>query len=181
VDLDLRQDGDGPVLTKIEALIWNEFESSFSGTRRCICCWDQTMLSNWSRSTFFPNHFMLDALDTDKGKARLTAEESDECEFEEICGLVDRRIFPDLPGRVPRRHALLGLATKFIAFSGNLEADATAGMNLVGAGARPARITVDTEEGGTEELRTDLRSRSDAKGRSEPESSKETTLRRPLR
>lgn len=153
VSADLRQDGCGPVLTKVEAEICNEFESCFSGTRRCVCCWDQTMLSNWVRSEAIPNHFMRSALRTDKGKARLDGVHSNECDFEELCGPTafqkmwncrrDSMIFGDFSEDA----AILGLATKFIAFSGPSSERATAGMNLVGTGEERATILVDTDDG----------------------------------
>jgi len=153
VDVDLRQDGRGPVLTKVEAEIWNELESKFSGTRRCICCWDQTMLSDWVRSAAIPNHFRRSALRTDKGKARLDGVCSDECDYEEICG----RPFFNAPafncnGRptTSRHTPLLGLATKFIGFSGTSMDQATAGMNLVGTGTEAGSIIIDVSDEGEE-------------------------------
>ena len=156
VDADLRQDGCGPVLTKVEAEIWNEFESKFSGTRRCICCWDQTLLSDWSRSEIIPNHFGRSALRTDKGKARLDGVGSFECDYEELCG---RNAFQKMwncgmdfkggPGAsMSHDAAILGLATKFIAFTGGGASprQATAGMNLVGAGEERASILVDIDD-----------------------------------
>lgn len=154
VSTDLRQDSCGPILTKIEAEIWNEFETKFSGTRRCICCWDQTMLSNWVRSVAIPNHFTRAALRTDKGKARLDGVYSTECDYVELCGptAVQKR---ETCGRLEKRYgeyvnrleqsedtALLGLATKFMTFSPSGES-ATAGMNLVGMGYQSAVIDTD--------------------------------------
>jgi len=159
VDADLRQDGCGPVLTKIEAEIWNEFETKFSGTRRCICCWDQTMLSDWVRSEAIPNHFKRSALRTDKGKARLDGVYSTECDYEEICGPSAFQKKWSCGLNTPysswsQDAAILGLATKFIAFSGGLTDQATAGMNLVGAGREAGTIIWDVSKGDTEELRT---------------------------
>jgi hypothetical protein len=163
VTLDLRQDGGGPVLTKVEAEIWNENENKFSGTRRCICCWDQTLLSDWSRSEAIPNHFLLNALGTDKGTARLTGVASFECDYREICGIEPRRVpiagFNSLD--LSRDASLLGLATKFIAFSGGVVKYDTAGMNLVGVGRAPATIIHDVTpitDGQELNLGKDLRS-----------------------
>jgi hypothetical protein len=163
VTLDLRQDGGGPVLTKVEAEIWNENENKFSGTRRCICCWDQTLLSDWSRSEAIPNHFLLNALGTDKGTARLTGVASFECDYGEICGIEPRRVpiagFNGLD--LSRDASLLGLATKFIAFSGGVVKYDTAGMNLVGVGRAPATIIHDVTpitDGQELNLGKDLRS-----------------------
>jgi len=161
VSADLRQDNCGPILTKVEAEIWNEFETKFSGTRRCICCWDQTPLGDWVRSGAIPNHFKRSALRTDKGKARLDGVASIECEYKELCGEVAsrRRRGGDCdPGVVAgaianesEDAALLGLSTKFLAFtpSGAL---ATAGSVLVGAGEEPAVIRLDVQEGPDELL-----------------------------
>ena len=165
VSADLRQDGYGPVLTKVEAEIWNEFESKFSGTRRCICCWDQTMLSDWVRSVAIPNHFTRNRLGTDKGKARLDGVESTECDYVELCGTTattkrcnnSQLLPPPLVADGERRDfcdseefrrsqsqpaAILGLATKFLAFTPSGD-HATSGLNLIGAGYEPADIQFD--------------------------------------
>lgn len=153
VSADLRQDGCGPVLTKVEADIWNEFETKFSGTRRCVCCWDQTLLSNWVRSAAIPNHFRRTALRTDKGKARLDGVESIECDYFALCGETAslKRFFCEEPGSggtagvIPilvgesEDASILGLATKFLDFSPSGD-KATAGMNLVGAGEEESAI-----------------------------------------
>lgn len=67
MEMDLRQDNDGPVTTKAKFDIWNSNEVRFSGTERCITCWDQTLLRDYDA----PNHFLFDNLQTDKGKARI--------------------------------------------------------------------------------------------------------------
>jgi hypothetical protein len=159
VSADVRQDGCGPVLTKVEAEIWNEFETKFSGTRRCICCWDQTLLSDWVRSAAIPNHFRRSALRTDKGKARLDGISSIECEsssrvnddfvsgYEKFCGksAKQKRRDCDLGGGTAggplesENAAILGLSTKFLSFDPSGD-QATAGMNLVGAGEEAAVI-----------------------------------------
>ncbi len=158
VTADLRQDSCGPVLTKIEATIWNEFETKFSGTRRCICCWDQTMLSDWVRSAAIPNHFKRSALRTDKGKARLDGVASTECDYEELCGptaftgrLGNECLRDGVAGGFGRFSgsedaAILGLATKFLGFSPS-GANAAAAMNLVGMGKEAAEIDYNPTEG----------------------------------
>jgi hypothetical protein len=154
VTADVRQDGCGPVLTKVEASIWNEFETKFSGTRRCICCWDQTMLSNWVRSAAIPNHFKRSALRTDKGKARLDGLASTECDYYDLCGptAMTKRLSNCVGGvagpgflHLSDDAAILGLATKFLAFSSGDKA--TAGMNLVGMGEQAAFIGYDPTTG----------------------------------
>ena len=183
LDADLRQDGGGPILTKVEAEIWNEFESKFSGTRRCLCCWDSTFLSDWARFEAIPNHFTRTALRTDKGKARLDGVESDECDYFEICGREPRLVVelptickivvPPVVAGFPNGHSfssdasLLGIATKMLSFSGRpTEENAASAINLVGLGAESASIRTDTEEP-IEELR----------GNSKGASSREDTRR----
>jgi hypothetical protein len=170
VSVDLKQDNCGPILTKVEAQIWNEFETKFSGTRRCICCWDQTMLSNWVRSISVPNHFTRAALRTDKGQARLDGVESTECDYVSLCGPTAAqkrfqcgRLEKDEFGNYKNSHdqseatALLGLTTKFLVFSPSNKKAAT-GMSLVGMGEYPATIYTDVMVG-PDEINTDSTSR----------------------
>ena len=164
ISADLRQDGCGPVLTKVEAEIWNEFETKFSGTRRCICCWDEAMLSDWVRSVAIPNHFTRAALRTDKGKARLDGVESTECDYEALCGptaVTKRKENYEKNGIIrcdrsspavafdrfdelgqSEEAALLGVVAKFLDFDPSGD-KALAGMNLVGMGTDSAEICVD--------------------------------------
>lgn len=67
--IDFRQDGDGPITTKAKFDIWNMNEFKFSGTERCVTCWDQSLLGLYDE----PNHFLRENLRTDKGKARIDA------------------------------------------------------------------------------------------------------------
>lgn len=156
VSVDLRQDNDGPVTTKVEVEIWNEFESKFSGTRRCITCWDQTLLSDFVTSVAIPNHFLRSNLRTDKGKARLDGVASIECDD------VNEPMFDNVSQDV----SLLGLATKVLSFNGaSLD---TTGLNLVGLGEQPAVIQYDFSVQGDELLsaesdRTARGSRGDTK------------------
>ena len=160
VGADLRQDGCGPVMTKVESEIWNENESKFSGTRRCICCWDQTMLSDWARTDFVPNHFWRSALKTDKGKARLEGVASLECDYSTICGLDAYEVLgrPECEGATAGANgfgrlaskdaALLGLTTKFITFgAGAGMRHDSSGLNLTGSGAQTAVIQLDVATG----------------------------------
>jgi hypothetical protein len=90
MDVDLRQDGCGPVLTKAKADVWTEFESKFSASRRCICCWDSVRISAWDREfSGIPNYFIRNVLGTDKGKARIQGVSTDaaNCDYAEICGI----------------------------------------------------------------------------------------------
>ena len=67
VTADLRQDSVGPITTKAKFDIWNMNETRFSGTERCVTCWDQTLMSNYE----VPNNFLRQHLQTDVGKARI--------------------------------------------------------------------------------------------------------------
>ena len=96
VSQDFRQDGDGPVTTKAKFDIWNMHEVRFSGTTRCITCWDQTLLSKYDP----PNHFLLANLQTEIGTARVEGMASGV-----VCG----------PESVS--DALLGVAARLITFT----------------------------------------------------------------
>ncbi len=70
---DLRATGNGPATTWVQADIWNQNEDRFSGTARCLTCWDQTLLSDFMGvGVITANHFLRANIGTDKGKARLT-------------------------------------------------------------------------------------------------------------
>ncbi len=140
VSADLRQDNNGPVTTKVEVEIWNEIESKFSGTRRCITCWDQTLLSDYVTSVSIPNHFLRSNLGTDKGKARLDGVASIECDN------INEPTFDN----VSQDASLLGLATKVLSFNG-AALDST-GLNVVGIGTQPAVIQYDVAGQGDELL-----------------------------
>jgi hypothetical protein len=105
---DLRQDNDGPVTTKAKYDIWNSNEVRFSGTERCITCWDQTLLRDYEA----PNHFLRQNLQTDKGKARIDGLGSTVCPLSEDT-------------------ALVGVEAKLIWFGNGF---AAAGSNMVGQG-----------------------------------------------
>ncbi|MBX3375338.1 MAG: hypothetical protein KF817_16040 [Phycisphaeraceae bacterium] len=69
VSVDLRDapDNPGPITTRATFDIWNENEVKFSGTYRCVTCFDCTLLSNYD----VPNHFFVGNLQSDHGKARI--------------------------------------------------------------------------------------------------------------
>lgn len=105
--------------TKVQIDIWNENEVRFSGTERCICVWDQTLLSEYTASGV-ANHFLIGTLQTPKGKARINGVRSTVCPYETI------------------NAPLIGIAAKRIHFaSGAIE---WAGSSLVGAGEEPGCI-----------------------------------------
>ena len=120
--IDVRQDAI-PIGTKAHFDIWNEEEVGFSGTMRCIGCWDQTLLGNYE----LPNQFMIGTIHTDKGKARIDGQASYLCP-ESV----------DAP--------LLGVAAKILAFSGTQATIATSGTTLVGQGKEVGMIYVEIVE-----------------------------------
>ncbi len=111
MELDLRQDNEGPVTTKAKFDIWNSNEVRFSGTERCITCWDQTLFGDYND----PNHFLVDNLQTDKGKARIDGLGSTVCPLSQDS-------------------ALLGVEAKAIDFENGEEVHAIAGSTMVGQG-----------------------------------------------
>jgi hypothetical protein len=121
VTVDLRQNNDGPVTTKADFDIRNQWEAQFSGTHRCITCWDQTLLGNYDS----PNHFPVEFLQTDHGSARINGEAAEgEC-----------------PGSVEA--ALLGVAARLLSHDDS-NGFSAAGTNLTGMGFMSATIKYDT-------------------------------------
>jgi hypothetical protein len=128
-NLDLRQETSGPVTTKARFDIWNQNEVRFSGTERCVTCWDQELLSRYDA----PNHFRLPSLHTDKGRARIDGVTGGSCD----------------PAGVPS--ALLGVSVKELTYDGLSRVPMRAGSTLVGTGTESATIRYDAS-GGSEEL-----------------------------
>ncbi len=124
VSADLRQETSGPVTTKANFFIWNMNETQFSGTHRCITCWDQTLLSKYTRQGI-ANHFMRNNLHTDKGKARINGIYSPS-----VCSGSEEA-------------AILGVAAKMLVFSGATQGVAFAGMTLVGQGEQDSSVQYD--------------------------------------
>ena len=119
--LDMRQETEGPTISKAKFDIWNMNEVKFSNTERCVSCWDQELLSNYDP----PNHFLWPNLQTDKGKARIDGMQSQLCP-----GSMD----------VP----LFGVAAKMLTFdTGDF---GMAGMTLPGLGTqKDGRILYDVQ------------------------------------
>jgi hypothetical protein len=69
----------GPPVTSVEVLTWNEFESQVSGTRKCLTCWDSTLASRF-RFANMNSPFSFSALQTKKGKGRLWGAKSISCD-----------------------------------------------------------------------------------------------------
>jgi len=122
-------DSSRPVNTMAHFDIWNENERGFSGTKRCITCWDQTLLSDYGS----PKTFLKGNLKTDKGKARIDGVQDDRCD-DGFCesGVQTLGCSQDA--------ALLGVVAKELAFSGVLARTARSGRNLVGMGTENAFI-----------------------------------------
>ncbi len=123
-DLDLRQDNEGPGNTKARFDIWNSNEVRFSGTERCIICWDETLISDYGP---IANHLIIENLQTDKGKARIQNEASTVC--------------PE-----STEAALLGVAIEETQFLGSPYVEMRSAVTLVGMGEQAARIQYDIIE-----------------------------------
>jgi len=76
VDADFSMNSTGPVSTRAVFQIWNMNETKFSGTTRCLTCWDQSLLSSYE----WPNNFLLANLQTFVGKARIDGVASVGCD-----------------------------------------------------------------------------------------------------
>ena len=94
----------------------------FSGTERCITCWDQALLGQYE----LPNHFLRAHLQTNKGKARIDGMASIVCDEYGPQGQ-PILLSVDAP--------LLGVAAKVLDFFTSLAPDrGYAGLTLVGTG-----------------------------------------------
>jgi hypothetical protein len=122
VSADLRQEGEGPLTTKAHVTVWNANEVKFSGTHRCVTCWDQTLLRDYG----VPNNFLLSHLQTNNGKARLDGRASEVCDVDVFS--VDA--------------ALIALRAHFLIFDGGLDHGA-AGVMAGGMGGEDATIKYD--------------------------------------
>jgi hypothetical protein len=136
ISLDARQESDGPITTKAHFDVWNEDEVKFSGAYRCITCWDQWLLSRHG----IPNHFAVNNLGTNKGKARIDGLQSQLCDVEK--DPKDMIPFGENPEDIVSEAAsLLGVVAKVISFSNG--ATARAGTNLHGLGTQDGLIQYD--------------------------------------
>ncbi|MCP3905544.1 MAG: hypothetical protein GY715_18110 [Planctomycetes bacterium] len=141
--VDLRQETCGPVTTKAHIDVWNMNEVKFSGAHRCITCWDQTTLDQYE----IPNHFLMQNLQTDHGKARIDGQQSQVCDVDVdpddgifppadpcnpvIGGVGEESHHPD--DVVSMDVALLGVVARLLTYDGGADND-TAGTNLIGMG-----------------------------------------------
>ncbi|MCP3905791.1 MAG: hypothetical protein GY715_19360 [Planctomycetes bacterium] len=136
-DADLRQETEGPVTTKANFNVWNMNEVKFSGAHPCVTCWDQTVPSQYDP----PNHFLLQNLQTDHGKARIDGLASQVCnvDFDPGDGLP---LGDDPRDVVSEATALLGVVARMLTIDGGVDR-AAAGTNLVGMGSATCFISYD--------------------------------------
>jgi hypothetical protein len=130
VSADLRENSDADaILTKAQYDVWNENEVKFSGAFKCVYCWNSTLLSYYGN----PNHFFVNTLQTNHGKARISGVASP------LCVIVRY----DNDGNAVKQNsvdaALLGVAVRYLAIDSS-DANAAAGSNLVGMGYADAQI-----------------------------------------
>lgn len=134
---DLRQDGFGPVRTKAKFDIWNMNETRFSGTERCVTCWEQSLLTSYDE----PNHFLRENLQTDVGKARIDGMASSRCDDSPYC---EGQSAGNDGGICSQYVPLLGVAQRIMATGGTTCGHlAASGSTLVGMGTEPAYIYYD--------------------------------------
>jgi hypothetical protein len=121
-DFDLTQGG-LPYTTKADFWIWNENEHSYRN-HYCITKWDQSLLSSHG------GHFLIENLQTNKGRARIEGISNAEC--------------PDSIAK-----PLLGVQAKYLFFAtpGICAPAATAGSNLWGSGTEAGQLLYDVTPG----------------------------------
>jgi len=129
-DFRLNTPGTTAVTTRAVFDIWNENEVKFSGTSRCVTCWSEALLNQYD----VPNHFLLQHLQSDFGKARIDGLASVQCVG------VDR-----LGNPVPSRaDAMLGVAVRILSFDNqSSENPGAAGDDLTGMGFQSADVRFD--------------------------------------
>jgi len=80
-DLDVRNvGGTGPVCHLTVVDVWNEDEVKLTNMTKCFCCWDQEFISRWTLGPGIVNHFKLENLGSNKGKASIDAIADPSCE-----------------------------------------------------------------------------------------------------
>ena len=108
----------------------------FSGTHRCVSCWDQTLLSDYET----PNHFLLQHLQTNHGKARVDGTASQLCDVDHDPD--DGPLGAHPLDVISSDAALIGLRAHFLAFDGGAHHGA-AGVVTGGMGRESATIEYD--------------------------------------
>jgi hypothetical protein len=109
---DFRAVGAGPQTTWVLVDLWNQNEDRFSGTSRCLTCWDQTLLRDYMGvGVINANHFLRANIGTDKGKARLTGNGGVWCPN---CHQDNHVGGPTDPFILATEQAILGVAAKIL-------------------------------------------------------------------
>jgi|GEM_PF-6378396 len=111
-----------PPVVKAVAEIWNQNEVRMSGTERCVCAWDQALLSRWTLESGLPNHFLRQFLHTDRGRARI-----DGLRSVNVCG------------EQSQARPLLGVAMKYLRFGSDVT---QAGVPLTATGEERGLILI---------------------------------------
>jgi hypothetical protein len=137
VDLDLRQETEGPTTTKATFTVWNQNEVKLTGMDLCVTCWDQRLASEYG----VPNHFLRVNLQTDKGKAQIDGNASQLCnyDYDTDDGLP---LGADPRDTLSRAAPFLGVAAKHAYFAG-LNKTEVAGTTMTGMGTQAGIIRVD--------------------------------------
>ena len=128
---DLRQDTPGPLITKAYFDIWNQNEVGFSGNEFCVVKYNSAPLSTRG------GNFLLNNLQTNLGRARITGMASTVCNR-----LV--RFDPNDPNSfiASTPQSLLGIAERVLTFATGGRVS-TAAVNLTGAGTLAAQVLYD--------------------------------------
>jgi hypothetical protein len=137
---DLRATAPGPELaTQLDAVVYNENELAFTGTTRCVGCWDAKLFSLWG------SPFTKTALQTDKGYVILDGV------GDPICDVWEQ----PFPGAPPVQvvdsidMALLGVAAHLVDITGGPVPDkGKAGAALRVTGREASSILYDVLSGG---------------------------------
>ena len=90
--------------TSVQVLSWNEMEQPFSGTQRCLTCWDSTVAGSYGYMGA-ASPFALSTLGTDKGKARVWAMATPACSR-----VANPNSNPPIIGKPARSLPIVGLA-----------------------------------------------------------------------
>jgi len=136
LDMDLREETDGPVTTKAKFDIWNQNEDGLSEVVRCITHWDQTLLSLYA-SDISTNQFGFGVMHTDKGKARIDGIAS------QLCDHIYYEGYDNWTSDYSQNSSLVGVANRILAFSGAHTGRTDSAETLVGQGTQAATIKFD--------------------------------------
>jgi len=120
--------------------VWNQNEVKFAGAQRCICSWDQTLLSRYTEGHIgnplgggVANHFLQMNLGTDRGKARVAGRASPLCDTQGFINPTEVVPSIDAP--------LLGLKQQILMYGNNV---VRTGSTLTTVGNMDGQILYDT-------------------------------------